>query len=154
MARHGTAKPVIISYIRSSPTGGSFFALVRALEYNNAISANFVQTVKNSNVSSINHLTTFTHTSSVLFTLWFFVQNFAFTKTGKTYQKTKRISPSLKQKHSSLSNQSNCKRVQSLVKRCIFFRANEISGSPFTSVLRLLFPLLVAIFINTTWKSN
>ena len=44
MVRHWTPKPVII---RSSPTGGNFFfAVVNSFEYNNAISANFVQTEK------------------------------------------------------------------------------------------------------------
>ena len=51
MVRHWTPKPVIISCIRSSPAGENFsFAVVNSFEYNNAISANFVQTVKNSNV--------------------------------------------------------------------------------------------------------
>ena len=49
LVRHWTPKPVIISCIRSNPTGGNFFfAVVNSFEYNNAISANFVQTVKNS----------------------------------------------------------------------------------------------------------
>ena len=49
MVRHWTPKPVIISCIRSSPSGdNSFFAVVKSFEYNNAISANFVQVVKNS----------------------------------------------------------------------------------------------------------
>ena len=49
MVRHWTPKPVITSCIRLSPTGGTFFfAVVNSFEYNNAISANFVQTVKNS----------------------------------------------------------------------------------------------------------
>ena len=48
LVRHWTLKLVIISSIRSSPTGGNFFAVVISLEYNNAISADFVQTVKNS----------------------------------------------------------------------------------------------------------
>ena len=52
MVRHWTPKPVIISRIRSSPTGGNFFfAVVKSFEYKIAISANFVQTVKNSNNS-------------------------------------------------------------------------------------------------------
>ena len=50
LVRHWTPKPVIICSIRSSPTGGSFFfAVVKSFEYKIAISANFVQTVKNSN---------------------------------------------------------------------------------------------------------
>ena len=48
MVRHWTPKPVIISCIRSSPTGDYFFAVVNYFEYNNARFANFVQTVKNS----------------------------------------------------------------------------------------------------------
>ena len=49
MVRHWTPKPVMISCIRSSPTGGNFcFAFVNSFEYNSAISANFVQTLKNS----------------------------------------------------------------------------------------------------------
>ena len=49
MVRHWTPKPVIISCIRSTPPGGNFyFAVVNSFEYNNAISANFVQIVKNS----------------------------------------------------------------------------------------------------------
>ena len=48
MARHWTPKPVI-SYFRSSPTGSYFvFAFAKFFEHNNAIYANFVQTVKNS----------------------------------------------------------------------------------------------------------
>ena len=48
MIRHWTPKPVIISCIRLRPTGGnSFFAVVKSFEYKIAISANFVQTVKN-----------------------------------------------------------------------------------------------------------
>ena len=51
MVRHWTPKPVIICSIRSSPTGGNFFfAIVKSFEYKIAISANFVQTVKNSSV--------------------------------------------------------------------------------------------------------
>ena len=51
MVWHWTPKPVIISCIRSSPTGGNvLFAVVNCFQYSNAISANFVQTVKNSNV--------------------------------------------------------------------------------------------------------
>ena len=47
--RHWTPKPVIICSIRSSPTGGNFFfAVVKFFEYKIAISANFVQTMKNS----------------------------------------------------------------------------------------------------------
>ena len=54
MVRHWTPKPVIISCIRSSPTGGNFlFAVINSFEYKNAISANFVQTVKNSNVDNL-----------------------------------------------------------------------------------------------------
>ena len=50
MVRHWTPKPVIICSIRSSPTGGNFFVVVvKSFEYKIAISANFVQTVKNSN---------------------------------------------------------------------------------------------------------
>ena len=50
MVRHWTPKPVIICSIRSSPTGGtSFFAVVKFFEYKIAISANFVQTVKDLN---------------------------------------------------------------------------------------------------------
>ena len=49
MVRHWTPKPAIISCTRSSPTGGNyFFAVVKSFEYKIAISANFVQTVKNS----------------------------------------------------------------------------------------------------------
>ena len=52
MVRHWTPKPVIICSIRSSPTGGNFFfAVVKSFKYKIAISANFVQTVKNSIVS-------------------------------------------------------------------------------------------------------
>ena len=52
MVRHWTPKPVIICSIRSSPTGGNFFfAVVKSFEYKIAIAANFVQTVKNSNVN-------------------------------------------------------------------------------------------------------
>ena len=52
MVRHWTPKPVIICSIRSSPTGGNFFfAVVKSFEYKIAISANFVQTVKNSTVN-------------------------------------------------------------------------------------------------------
>ena len=60
MVRHWTRKPVIIWSIRSSPTGGNFFfAIVKSFEYKIAISANFVQTVKNSNVSLVKrHLVT------------------------------------------------------------------------------------------------
>ena len=48
---HWTLK-LVISCIRLSPTGGNFFfAVVKFFEYNNAISANFVQTVKNSSGS-------------------------------------------------------------------------------------------------------
>ena len=48
MVRHWTPKPAIISCTRLSPTGGnSFFAAVKSFEYKIAISANFVQTVKN-----------------------------------------------------------------------------------------------------------
>ena len=48
MVRHWTPKPVIICSIRSSPTGGNFFfAVVKSFEYKIAISAKFVQTVKN-----------------------------------------------------------------------------------------------------------
>ena len=51
MVRRWTPKPAIISCIRSSPTGGNFFsAVVKSFEYKIAISANFVQTVKNSTV--------------------------------------------------------------------------------------------------------
>ena len=51
MVRHWTHKPEIICSIRSSPTGGnSFFAVNKSFEYKIAISANFVQTVKNSYV--------------------------------------------------------------------------------------------------------
>ena len=51
MVWHWTPKPVIISRIRSSPTGGNFlFAVVNCFQYNNAISANFEQTMKNSNL--------------------------------------------------------------------------------------------------------
>ena len=47
--RHWTLKPAKIPCTRSSPTGGNFlFAVVKSFENNNAISANFVQTVKNS----------------------------------------------------------------------------------------------------------
>ena len=54
MVRHWTPKPVIICSIRSSPTGDNFlFAVVKSFEYKIAISANFVQTVKNSNVTDI-----------------------------------------------------------------------------------------------------
>ena len=50
MVRHWTPNPVIISSIRSNPTAGNFFfAVVKLFEYKIAISANFVQTVKNSN---------------------------------------------------------------------------------------------------------
>ena len=53
MVRHWTPKPVIICSIRSNPTGGNFFfAAVKSFEYKIAISANFVQTVKNSYVPS------------------------------------------------------------------------------------------------------
>ena len=49
MVRHWTPKPAIISCTRSSPTGGNFFfAVVKFFKYKIAISANFVQTVKNS----------------------------------------------------------------------------------------------------------
>ena len=42
MVRHWTPKPVIISCIRSNPTGGNFFFdVVKSFEYNNAISAKF-----------------------------------------------------------------------------------------------------------------
>ena len=52
--RHWTLKQVIISCIRSSPTGGNFlFAVVKFFDANTAISANFVLTVKNSNESII-----------------------------------------------------------------------------------------------------
>ena len=54
MVRHWTPKPVIISCTRSSPTRGNFFfAVVKSFEYKIAISANFVQTVKNSIVKII-----------------------------------------------------------------------------------------------------
>ena len=54
MVRHWTPKQAIISCIRSSPTGGNFlFAVVNSFEYNNAISTNFVHTVKNSIGSSM-----------------------------------------------------------------------------------------------------
>ena len=48
LVRHWTLK-LVISCIRSSPTGSNFFAVVKCFAYNNAISANFAQTVKNSN---------------------------------------------------------------------------------------------------------
>ena len=49
LVRHWTPKPVIICSTRSSPTGGNFFfTVVKSFEYKIAISANFVQTVKNS----------------------------------------------------------------------------------------------------------
>ena len=49
MVRHWTPKSIIISGIRSSPTEGNFFfAVVKLFEYKIAISANSVQTVKNS----------------------------------------------------------------------------------------------------------
>ena len=48
LVRHWTLK-LVISCITSSPTGSTFFAVVKSFAYNNAISANFVQTVKNSN---------------------------------------------------------------------------------------------------------
>ena len=60
MVRHWTPKPVIICSIRSSPTGGNFFfAVVKSFEYKIAISANFVQTVKNSNEFFLNRGRTF-----------------------------------------------------------------------------------------------
>ena len=40
--RHWTPKPVIISSIRSSPTRGFFFTVVKSFDANNGISANFV----------------------------------------------------------------------------------------------------------------
>ena len=55
LIRHWSLKLVKISCIRSSPTGGNFFAVVKSFEYNNAISANFVQTVKNSSEYIIVH---------------------------------------------------------------------------------------------------
>ena len=52
MVRHWSSKPVIIPSSRSSPTGGTFFfAVVNSFEYKNVISANFVQTVKNSSMT-------------------------------------------------------------------------------------------------------
>ena len=52
MVRHWTSNSVIICSIRSIPTGGNFFfAVIKSFEYKIAISANFVQTVKNSNIS-------------------------------------------------------------------------------------------------------
>ena len=52
MVRHWTPKPAIISYTRSGPTRGNFFfAVVKSFGYKIAISANFVQTVKNSIVT-------------------------------------------------------------------------------------------------------
>ena len=51
LVRHWTPKPVIIYSIRLSPTGGNFFfAVVGSFECKIAISANFVQTVKNSDI--------------------------------------------------------------------------------------------------------
>ena len=49
LVKHWTLKPLIVSCIRSSHTGGNFFALVvKSLDANTAISANFVLIVKNS----------------------------------------------------------------------------------------------------------
>ena len=54
MVRHSTPKPAIISCTRLSPTEGNFyFAVLKSFEYKIAISANFVQTVKNLNVSRL-----------------------------------------------------------------------------------------------------
>ena len=39
LVRHCTPKPVIISYIRLSPTGSNFFAVVQSFDAKNAISA-------------------------------------------------------------------------------------------------------------------
>ena len=56
MVRHWTPKPVIICSIRSSPTGGNYFlAVVKSFEYKIVISANFVQTVKNSNAKVLDY---------------------------------------------------------------------------------------------------
>ena len=49
LVRHWTLKPVIISCIKSSPTGGNFFAVVESFDANTAISVNFVLTVNNLN---------------------------------------------------------------------------------------------------------
>ena len=57
MVRHWTPKPAIIPCTRSSPTGGnSLFVVVKSFEYKIAISADFVQTVKNSIESSMSFL--------------------------------------------------------------------------------------------------
>ena len=47
LVRHWTPEPVIISCIRSSPTGGNFcLAVVKSFDANTPISANFILTVK------------------------------------------------------------------------------------------------------------
>ena len=52
LVRHCIFKPVIISCIRSSATGGYFFAVVKSSDANTAISANYVKNHENLNITA------------------------------------------------------------------------------------------------------